>query len=266
MIASSHMLLIPALLLGAAMLLLLAESIWPKRMLQISRWRRWRTHIGFATVNLPVERLIEAGIFILLFGSIAGAAGLGAFGLLAWIDAPVWIEALIAIALLDLAVWFQHILTHRIALLWRLHRVHHADRDIDMSTALRFHPLEIALSMLFKLAVAVAIGASLSAVIMFELLLSVLPLFNHANLALPAWLDRVLRIVVVTPDMHRVHHSVERAEHDSNYGFCLSIWDRIFATYIASPSRGHDGMSIGLADYRDEKPAQWGWSMLLPFR
>lgn len=266
MIASSQPLVISAVLIGCALALLLAEALWPRRARSLPVGRRWATHLGFVLVNLPVERGVQALVFIGLFGAVTGYAAAPDFGLLPRTGWPLWGQGVLAVVLLDLAVWAQHWATHRLPLLWRLHRVHHADPDFDLSTALRFHPLEIGLSMLFKLSVALALGAPLWALIAFELLLSVMPMFNHANLALPLWLDRALRLVIVTPDMHRVHHSTARTEHDRNFGFCLSVWDRLFGTYRAQPAGGHAAMRIGLADYPGDAPARWGWSMLLPFR
>lgn len=266
MIASSQPWLISALLIGVALALLLAEARWPRRRHRLPIGKRWRTHLGFVLVNMPVERGVQALVFIGLFGAVTGYTQRPDFGLLPQTGLPLWVQGVIAIALLDLAVWAQHWATHHLPLLWRLHRVHHADRDFDMSTALRFHPLEIGLSMLLKLGVALALGTPLWALIVFEVLLAVLPMFNHANLALPLWLERVLRLVIVTPDMHRVHHSTARVEHDSNFGFCLSVWDRIFRTYRARPSGGHETMTIGLADYPGLESTRFGWSMGLPFR
>ena len=266
MIASGQPLLITAVLIGTALALLLAEAVWPRRRRLVPLGQRWRTHLGFVAINMPVERGVQALVFIGLFGAVTGYAPAPDFGLLPRTSWPLWVQAMVAIVLLDLAVWVQHWATHQVPLLWRLHRVHHADRDFDMSTALRFHPLEIGLSMLFKLGVALALGAPLWALIVFELALAVLPMFNHSNLALPRWLDATLRLVIVTPDMHRIHHSTLRAEHDSNYGFCLSVWDRLFRTYRARPTGGHKTMAIGLHEYPGGEPAKLGWSMLLPFR
>lgn len=262
--------LISALLIGFAGLLLVAEWLWPKRAPLKGKAVRWRTHLGFVLVNMPLERAVQAAVFVAVYGSITGWTGgnvmttpdFGLFGALAW---PFWLEAVLAILALDFAVWVQHVLTHRVPILWRLHKVHHADVDIDMSTALRFHPLEIALSMLFKMAVALALGASLLAIIIFELLLALLPLFNHANLALPRRVDKILRLILVTPDMHRVHHSVIMHETNSNFGFCFSLWDRLARVYRAQPEAGHQGMTIGLSDYQTEDPKRFGWSMKLPF-
>ena len=191
----------------------------------------------------------------------AGILGFGLLNLVAW---PLWIEVVIAILLLDLAIWFQHMVFHKVPVLWRLHRVHHADRDIDVTTALRFHPIEIAASMVVKIGVVYLIGAPALGVILFEIILNGSAMFNHANMRLPQKVDRVLRTFLVTPDMHRVHHSVHRHETDSNYGFALSIWDRMFRTYTAQPEDGHDGMVIGL-EWQDDNPSKLIWALRLPF-
>ena len=167
--------------------------------------------------------------------------------------------------LLDLAIWAQHLVTHKVPLFWRFHRVHHADRDLDVTTALRFHPVEIVVSGGVKVMVVYLLGAPAAAVLVFEVLLNATAMFTHANLRLPGWLDRPLRWVLVTPDMHRIHHSVRRQEHDSNYGFALSLWDRIFHTYVKEPQDGQAGMTVGL-EWQDERPARLGWALLLPFR
>ena len=270
MIASPYPILISALLIGFAALLVFAEWLWPKRKPQPGKALRWRTHLGFVMVNMPLERGVQALVFVAVYGSIAGWTGGNLFaapdfGLLSLFDWPVWVNVTLSVLMLDLAVWGQHVLTHKVPLLWRLHKGHHADVDFDMSTALRFHPLEIALSMLFKMAVALALGASLLAIIIFESLLSLLPLFNHANLSLPRWLDQMLRLIIVTPDMHRVHHSVINRETDSNYGFCFSVWDRLARVYREQPERGHLDMVIGLEPYQTDFPKRFGWSMKLPF-
>ncbi len=165
----------------------------------------------------------------------------------------------------DFAIWLQHLITHKVPLFWRFHRVHHADRDFDVTTALRFHPVEIAASAMLKVGLVYLIGPSALAVIVFEVLLNATAMFNHANLRLPLWLDRVVRLVLVTPDMHRVHHSIHRAEHDSNYGFSLSVWDRIFRTYVPQPAAGHDAMTVGL-EWQDDRPMKLAWTLWLPFR
>ena len=151
-------------------------------------------------------------------------------------------------------------------MIWQMHQVHHADVDIDVTTAIRFHPIEIALSMLYKMVWVVVLGPAPVAVVLFEVILNAGALFNHANVALPKWLDRSLRTLIVTPDMHRVHHSVIRAEHNTNFGFNLSIWDRLFGTYTDQPIKGHDGMTIGLSAYQTAEPTTLKWSQLVPFR
>ena len=191
----------------------------------------------------------------------AQSLGIGLFNI---VGLPLWLEFVLAVLILDFAIWLQHLLTHKIPVLWRLHRVHHADRDMDVTTAIRFHPVEILLSMALKIGLVYLIGPAAWAVVIFEVILNGNALFNHANLNVPRPVDAVLRIVLVTPDMHRVHHSVHRYEHDSNYGFALSIWDRVFRTYRAQPDKGHNGMTVGLA-WQDDRPARLGWSLWLPF-
>ena len=189
-----------------------------------------------------------------------------AFGLLHALDWPHALNILLALLLLDLAIYAQHLLMHHVPLLWRLHSMHHSDTEIDVSTGLRFHPLEILLSMALKMALVAAIGAPVLAVLIFEILLNATSLFNHANLRLPAGLDRVLRLVVVTPDMHRVHHSWHRDETNSNFGFNLPWWDRLFGTYTAQPRDGHLGMSIGLHDFRHDSEQSLPALLLQPWR
>jgi sterol desaturase/sphingolipid hydroxylase (fatty acid hydroxylase superfamily) len=178
---------------------------------------------------------------------------------------PVWIELIIAILILDLSIWTQHMITHKVPALWRLHQVHHADTEMDVTTAIRFHPLEIVMSMILKVGLVYILGPSAMAVILFEVMLNGTAMFNHSNIRLPLGLDAMMRRVLVTPDMHRVHHSVHRHEHDSNYGFSLSIWDQMFGTYIAQPKEGHDDMKIGLAQ-QDDRPSRLGWLLTMPFR
>jgi sterol desaturase/sphingolipid hydroxylase (fatty acid hydroxylase superfamily) len=249
-----------------------AERAWPRRRLGQSRTDRWTTNILIILIDSVVVRLmgilpafVGAAAIPLVAVSAAYFAGVWQWGLFNSLALPLWLEILLSVIVLDFAIWFQHFVSHKVPLFWQLHRVHHADRDIDVTTALRFHPIEIALSMLFKVIVVLCLGASVIAVILFEIVLSSLAMFNHANVALPAWLDRVLRTTLVTPDMHRVHHSIEQAEHDTNFGFNLSIWDRLFSTYKAQPEAGHQGMIIGLKPYQHEGPGRLGWSLKLPF-
>ncbi|MGB3022838.1 MAG: sterol desaturase family protein [Methyloceanibacter sp.] len=241
------------------------ELLSPKRTLSVSKGRRWLTNLGIAAVDtlmLRLMALVAVPIAAVAAAVFAEAHGLGLLNHLAW---PGWVKLVVALLVLDLAIWFQHLVSHKVPILWRLHQVHHADRDIDVTTAVRFHPVEIALSMLWKIVVVVALGASPFAVFLFEVILNACAMFNHANIALPAWLDRLLRLFIVTPDMHRVHHSVLHREHDRNYGFNLSLWDRLFRTYLAEPSAGQLGMTIGLTPYQSAAPTRFGWSLWLPF-
>ncbi len=241
------------------------EVAAPMRARVVGRGGRWATNWAMSVVNAGVTALMKAGLgaAAVIAALDAEATGVGLFHTIAW---PMWAEVLIVFVVLDFAIWLQHLASHKIPVLWRLHRVHHADRDIDVTTAIRFHPIEIALSMLFKIALVYALGAPVVAVILFEVVLNGSAMFNHANVKLPAGLDRWLRLAVVTPDMHRVHHSVHRREHDANYGFNLSVWDRVFRTYIAQPDAGHLGMTIGLPQHQDRNPVSLVWSLMFPFR
>jgi sterol desaturase/sphingolipid hydroxylase (fatty acid hydroxylase superfamily) len=239
------------------------EWLSPRRVRRYGR-RRWLTNAAIMLLGAVLLRLLAVALPLLAIGAAVDAGRLG-WGLFNWLTWNPWLEGVLAVLLLDLAIWTQHLVTHRVPVFWRFHRVHHADGDFDVTTAIRFHPLEIVASLLVKIAVIYALGPAAVAVLVFEILLNGTALFNHANLALPRWLDAVLRLVLVTPDMHRVHHSARRAEHDSNFGFALSVWDRMFGTYRAQPQDGHDGMTIGL-EWQDGQPVQLGWSLLLPFR
>lgn len=247
----------------AAMALL--EWLLPKRALRHRKLRRWMTNLSITAISTAMVRLLAhltvpvAAVATALY---CEANGFGLFNMLAW---PSWLEMALAVIVLDFALWLQHLISHKVPLLWRLHQMHHSDVDIDVTTAIRFHPVEIALSMIWKIVWVAAFGVSVIAVIAFEIILNGCAMFNHANLALPGWLDRVLRLLIVTPDMHRVHHSIDRREHDSNYGFNLSLWDRLFGTYQAEPRLGHQGMVIGLRPYQSENPTKLGWSLWLPF-
>ncbi len=239
-----------------------AETLYPRRTRTASQGRRWFTNLGLIVLNSLAVRLI----FPLAPIGIAIWARQNDYGLFNAAGWPLWIEAVSAFLLLDMAIYFQHVVSHKIPVLWRLHQVHHADPDIDVTTGIRFHPVEILLSMAFKLALILLIGPAVVAVFVFEVVLNGGALFNHANVKLPGWLDLIIRTAIVTPDMHRVHHSVIRSETDSNYGFNLSIWDRMFRTYIAQPSKGHDAMSIGLNQYKGRGPTYLLWCLMLPIR
>ncbi len=223
------------------------ENRAPKRALTISRWQRWRHNLALTALNTLMLRLLfpAAAVGLALSTDEAG------FGLFNRLGLPYWLELPLAVLLLDLAIYWQHRLMHRVPLLWRLHRVHHADLDIDLTTGARFHPLEMLLSMLYKWAVILLLGPTALAVLVFEILLNGMAVFNHANVALPPAIEPWLRRLLVTPDMHRVHHSIRRGETDSNYGFNLSCWDRWFGSYTDQPADGHGAMTIGLSAFRD---------------
>ena len=249
--------------LGLFLILALAETLLPRRVRVSSQPKRWATNWAIVILDTLTLRLLAIALPLLAVGAAldASARGWGLFNVLNWAG---WLEVILAIVVLDFLIWAQHVITHRVPILWRLHRVHHADRDMDVTTAIRFHPIEIALSMLLKIGAVYVLGPAAIAVIIFEILLNGCAMFNHSNLALPKQVDAVLRLFLVTPDMHRVHHSDKRAEHDSNYGFSTSLWDRMFGTYIAQPGKGHDEMTIGL-QWQDERPTKLTWSLALPF-
>ena len=254
-----------AVFLGVFLVMALIELAMPKRTLIAPKGRRWITNVGISitgTVLVRLMAMLAVPLAAVAAAAFAEAHGIGLLNQLGW---PYWFKIVAALLVLDLAIWAQHLASHRIPVLWRLHQVHHADRDIDVTTAVRFHPVEIGLSMLWKIVVVLAIGAAPIAVFLFEVILNACAMFNHANIALPSWLDRALRLFIVTPDMHRVHHSVLGREHNTNYGFNLSLWDRLFRTYTAQPEGGHQGMTIGLAPYQSEAPTGFGWSIVLPF-
>jgi sterol desaturase/sphingolipid hydroxylase (fatty acid hydroxylase superfamily) len=217
----------------------------PRRQSQL-RGPRWRTHLALAALNTLVVRIIApaSGVSFAIWAEQRG------WGLLSTIDAPPWIEATVAVVVLDLVVYFQHRLLHAVPWLWRMHRMHHADLHFDVTTGVRFHPFEIALSTLIKGGAILLLGASPTAVLVFEIILNAGSLFSHANGWLPGRVDALLRRVVVTPDMHRVHHSIVVAEQNTNFGFNVSWWDRLFRTYRPAPAEPHESMPIGLVEWR----------------
>ena len=242
--------------------MLVWEIITPRRNLSVSKAMRWSSNLGLLVLNSIVLRLLFPAAAVGIAFSVADM-GWGLFNL---VTLPFWFEVAAAILLLDLAIYLQHRLMHQVTLLWRLHRVHHADLDIDLTTGSRFHTFEIILSMLIKWLVILLLGPALIAVLVFEVVLNGMAIFNHANVSLPPAVDRLVRYLLVTPDMHRVHHSTIGAETNSNFGFNLSIWDRIFKTYVNQPEKGHDQMTIGLAEFRNAKQVDQLPGMLgLPF-
>ncbi len=250
---------------GLFALFAVIEALVPARPRSQPRRTRWFTNLSIIVIDRFAVWLLALALPLLAVGAALDAAANG-WGVLNLTALPGWLDVLAAILILDFAIWFQHMVFHKVPVLWRLHRVHHADRDFDVTTALRFHPVEIAASMLIKIGVVYLIGAPALGVILFEIILNGSAMFNHANMRLPSGIDRVVRMLLVTPDMHRVHHSVHRHEHDSNYGFALSIWDRLFRTYVAQPQDGHEGMTIGLPQWQDDRPSRLDWSLWLPFQ
>ncbi len=248
---------------GVFALVALWEVAAPKRMPTVSRLVRWTNNIGLVILNSVILRLVFPAAAV---GVAAFAAEQG-WGLMNYYPLPSLVAVVLAVIALDMVIYLQHVLVHAVPVLWRLHRVHHADLDYDVTTGARFHPVEIIFSMLIKFATIVVLGPPLVAVVIFEVLLNATAMFNHGNLHLPAHIDRVLRWFVVTPDMHRVHHSVEDDEANSNFGFNLPWWDRLFGTYRAQPRAGHLGMNIGIHHYRDTRSVSWLPGMLiLPLR
>jgi len=237
-----------------------AEAAAPRRKLRFGR-QRWTANLGIVVLNGLIVRLLLPGGAVAV-AWWADAHHVGLLHLFGWTGG---LAIIVAIILLDLAIYAQHVLFHAVPALWRLHMVHHADRDIDVTTGLRFHPVEILLSMLIKMAVVALIGAPALAVVIFEIALNGMAMFNHANVRLPAGVDRLLRRLFITPDVHRIHHSVIRAETNSNYGFNLSLWDRLFGTFREQPQRGHQGMVIGLEHLQSAPTHQIGFMLRLPF-
>ncbi|MEO5810991.1 MAG: sterol desaturase family protein, partial [Rhodanobacter sp.] len=238
------------------------EVLAPKRQQTIGRWRRWPSNLGIVVLDSVLVRLIfpTAAVGVALF---AEARGWGLFH--AW-GVPDWFVLVASMLLLDLAIYLQHVMLHAVPLLWRLHRMHHTDIEFDLTTGARFHPVEIMLSLVIKLGVIVALGAPAVAVLAFEVVLNVTSMFNHGNVRLPRRLDRVLRWVLVTPDMHRVHHSWHPDETNSNFGFNLPWWDRLFGTYRAQPRDGHTGMTIGINQFRDPRELRLDRMLWQPLR
>ncbi|MDQ6997606.1 MAG: sterol desaturase family protein [Mariprofundus sp.] len=224
-------------------------------------YKRWPANIGIIVLDMLLVRIVFP----------AGAVGASwwannhSFGLFNWLGWNESVSVIIAVILLDLVVYGQHVLFHAVPWLWRLHIVHHADKEIDVSTGLRFHPLEIMLSMLIKISAVVLLGVPVLAVLIFEIILNAMAMFNHSNVRLPLRLDAILRLLVITPDIHRIHHSIIKAETNSNFGFNLSFWDRLFGTFRAQPTLGHTDMVIGLEHLQDASTHQIGFMLRLPF-
>jgi len=239
------------------------EVISPRRALTVSKAVRWLNNLGLVAFNTLLLRLLFPAAAV----GVAAVAAEQGWGLLNHYQVPFWPAVLLAVIAMDFVIWLQHVVVHAIPLLWRLHRVHHADPDYDVTTGARFHPIEIVLSMLIKFATILLLGPPVVGVILFEVILNGMAMFNHGNVRLPESVDRLLRTLLVTPDMHRVHHSVEDDEANSNFGFNLSLWDRLFGTYRAQARGGQEGMTIGIHHYRAVREVSWISGMLtLPFK
>ncbi len=256
----------PVIRLSAFISIFAAMALWellaPRRTQVIGRLRRWPSNLGIVALNTLIVRLIFPTAAV---GAAMLAQSRG-WGLLPTLARPSWLTITAAMLLLDLAIYLQHVLFHAVPLLWRLHRMHHADLEFDVTTGARFHPIEILLSMVIKLGVVAALGAPPEAVLIFEVLLNATSMFNHGNVRLAASLDSVLRLLVVTPEMHRVHHSIVPRETNSNFGFNFPWWDRLFGTYQAQPQAGHLAMMIGIEQFRDPRELWLDRMLLQPFR
>lgn len=256
----------PAIRLGAFAGIFAVMALWetlaPRRRQAIGRWRRWPGNLGIVVLNSVLVRLLfpTAAVGVALFAETHG------WGLLHVLKAPNWLAFGASVLLLDLAIYLQHVLFHAVPGLWRLHRMHHTDLEFDLTTGARFHPLEILLSLGIKLGVIVALGAPATAVLVFEVLLNATSMFNHGNVRLPVPLDRLLRRFLVTPDMHRVHHSWHPDETNSNFGFNVPWWDRLFGTYRAQPRDGHLNMTLGINQFRDPRELRLDRMLWQPFR
>ena len=256
----------PVIRLAVFIGVLAAMALWevaaPRRRIESPRLVRWSNNLALVIIDTILVRLA----FPVAAVGLAGIVGDRGWGLFQFLEIPYWIAIVAAVMTLDLAIYCQHVLFHAVPMLWRLHRMHHADLAFDVTTGLRFHPVEILLSMAIKLCVVAALGPPALAVLLFEVLLNATSLFNHSNIRLPGWLDAGLRLVIVTPDMHRVHHSILPKETNSNFGFNVPWWDRLLGTYRAQPRDGHDGMTIGIEQFRTEGDLRLDRMLLQPLR
>jgi sterol desaturase/sphingolipid hydroxylase (fatty acid hydroxylase superfamily) len=250
-----------AFFLGIFLAVAIIELAVPRRPLTTSKTSRWFANIGIVFINTFLLRILFP---ITAVGLAVWVQGQG-WGLFNNITMPLWLKVVLSAMILDFIIYLQHVMFHAVPTLWRLHMMHHADLDYDVTTGTRFHPVEIILSMIIKMAAIAVLGPPALGVIVFEILLNGTAMFNHGNFFIPLGVDRVLRLFVVTPDMHRVHHSVFPSEANSNFGFNLPWWDRIMGTYRPQPAKGHDGMTIGLFQYRDPATLSLPKLLALPF-
>ena len=251
-----------SIFLGVLVLMLVLESLIPRHPTVDSKPRRLAINFSLTGFNVLLVRGLLGGAAV----GVAHFAGQQGWGLLNYLDWPVLLEMAMGIVFLDLMIYLQHVLLHMIPFFWRFHKVHHSDLDLDVSSGFRFHPLEILGSMIYKLGLVAALGPSVMTVVVFEAILSGMAQFTHSNIKLPLGLDRTLRWLFVTPDMHRIHHSVEVAETNSNYGFNLSLWDRLLGTYIAEPLRPQPEIVIGIPEFRTPEQVSLLKLVLMPFR
>lgn len=249
--------------LGVFAIIAFLEILLPRRNLLQSKRVRWANNLGLVVLNTVVLRLFFPGAAV---GMAAYSAGHG-WGLFNQFAVPYWLAVSITVIALDFVIWLQHVTVHAVPALWRLHRVHHADLDYDVTTGARFHPIEIVLSMAIKFAAIIVLGPPVAAVVLFEVLLNATAMFNHGNVRLPSRLDKVLRWVIVTPNMHRVHHSTEPDESNANFGFNFPWWDRLFKTYLHQPRAGHESMTIGVRGYNNPREVtRLDGMLMMPFR
>ena len=261
-ISANELVIRLASFLGMLGLMASWEIFSPRRVLSVTKSVRWINNLGIVTLNTLILRLLfpAAAVGMAIFADTQG------WGVLSYLHVPHWLAIIISVIILDAVIYLQHVMVHAVPILWRLHRVHHADLDFDVTTGSRFHPIEIILSMLIKFAAIMVLGPPVLAVLIFEILLNATSMFNHANVKIPAEVDHILRWFIVTPDMHRVHHSVEEDETNSNFGFSFPWWDRLFGTYRDQPRAGHEHMIIGIDTFRDKQHCMWLPGMLaLPF-
>ena len=250
--------------LSILVILIMAEILLPKKKRIHNRKDRWITNGLITLINTASVNIVHIAIPLIAIVAAIDVSN-GKMGLFNIINFPIWIEIILTVIILDFIIWGQHLLSHKIPFVWRFHRMHHTDRDLDVTTAVRFHPFEIIFSMFIKITSIYILGASAIAVIIFEIMLNGMAMFNHANLRIPFRIENILRKFIVTPDLHRIHHSIYIDEHNKNFGFSLSIWDKIFKCYLDQPRDGHKDMKLGLK-WQNDKPTKLGWSLWIPFK
>lgn len=250
--------------LSILIILIMAEILFPKKKRIHNRKDRWITNGLITLINTASVNIVHIAIPLIAIVAAVDVSN-GKMGLFNIINFPIWIEIILTVIILDFIIWGQHLLSHKIPFVWRFHRMHHTDRDLDVTTAVRFHPFEIIFSMFIKITSIYILGASAIAVIIFEIMLNGMAMFNHANLRIPFRIENILRKFIVTPDLHRIHHSIYIDEHNKNFGFSLSIWDKVFKCYLDQPRDGHKDMKLGLK-WQNDKPTKLGWSLWIPFK